>query len=62
LGKFRAGPEGKSVSEVLKVLKKQGLDGNLLEDDTTILTVSDVSFAGCIYKFRPSVHVPSPGL
>jgi hypothetical protein len=62
LGNFKAGPEGKSVSDVLEVLKKQGLDGNLLEDDTTILTVGDLLSAGCIYKFRPSVHVSSAGL
>jgi hypothetical protein len=62
LGKVSAGLDGKSISEVLEALKKQGLDGNLLDDDNMILTVSDVFSIGCIYKFRPSVHVPSPSL
>jgi hypothetical protein len=66
LGKYKARPEGKLVSEVLENLKKKGLDGTLLEkkgpDDTTIiLTNSDLLTPGCIYKFWPSIHVPSPG-
>lgn len=42
LGKYRARSEGKLVSEVLEVLKKNGLDGTLLKDDTMILSDSDL--------------------
>jgi hypothetical protein len=52
---------GKSVSEVLEHLKKKGLNGILL-DDTTELTAGDVLIAGGVYKFQPSIHIPSLGL
>ncbi|KAG0563070.1 hypothetical protein M758_8G001700 [Ceratodon purpureus] len=62
LGKYKATPEGKLVSEVLGVIFKQyGLDGILLEDDSTHLTDSDRLTAGQIYKFLPSTNVPPPG-
>jgi hypothetical protein len=62
LGKYRVGPEGKYVSEVVKHLKKKGLDGILLEDDTMDLTDNNVLIVGGVYKFRPSIDVLFPGL
>jgi hypothetical protein len=60
LGMYKAGPHGELVSKILKVLKKQGLDGSLIEG-TMLLSDNDELFAGIIYKFRPSIDVPSPG-
>ena len=63
LGKYKATPEGKPVSEVVwAIFKEYGLHGTLLEDDSITLTVSDRLTAGQIYKFRPSRNVPPPGL
>ena len=52
LGKYRADLGGKRVSEVLKALEKDRLDGNLVDDDTVVLTDSDLVRAG-----RKSIHV-----
>lgn len=63
LGKYKAPPGGKPVSEVLEVIfNKTGLDGHLVEDDSMDLTKSDLLTAGHIYKFQPSINVPPPGL
>jgi hypothetical protein len=65
-GSFMAGyyakPEGKFVFEVLQDLQKSGHDGILLDDATMRLTDSDLFFPGQVYKFRPSILVPSLGL
>ena len=65
LGEYMARPQGKLVSEVFLNLEYEGLEGillMLLEDKTITLTDSDLLIVGRVYKFRPPVHVSSPGL
>ena len=63
LGKYKAPPEGKPVSDVLdSISMKHGFVGVLLEDNSTDLTKGDLLTAGHTYTFQPSINVPPPGL